>query len=273
LRYKRCCLATEQADREQALFEDAVGTRILRWTIECCADEVDRAETEFGKPAAHMSEAEMEIFVTWLCADREMAIGATPSQRYAARADLDARERAVAGQIAEARLSLQRVHAVAAGRWIELEDVLRGSRVRARSAAVSRAAACWDVLLCRVVPDSRGASLWGPARFFAPGEEPDLIAEVDRLAVARGLAGGCDGAQAAFGPAALELMRFVPASRSVERSYFTAEGDPLSRCNASWSVADEQAVFELLDHLGARPVDIATELTDLIPRLQGRPRH
>ncbi len=36
---------------------------------------------------------------------------------------------------------------------------------------------------------------------------------------------------------------------------------------------EREAVFELLDRLGARPVDIATELTDLIPRLQGRPRH
>ncbi len=34
---------------------------------------------------------------------------------------------------------------------------------------------------------------------------------------------------------------------------------------------EREAVFELLDRLGARPVDIATELTDLIPRLQGRP--
>ncbi len=36
---------------------------------------------------------------------------------------------------------------------------------------------------------------------------------------------------------------------------------------------EREAVFELLEALGARPVDIATELTDLIPRLQGRPRH
>ncbi|MBA3235752.1 MAG: hypothetical protein H0T59_07165, partial [Chloroflexi bacterium] len=35
---------------------------------------------------------------------------------------------------------------------------------------------------------------------------------------------------------------------------------------------EREAVFELLDRLGARPVDIATELTDLIPRLQARPR-
>jgi hypothetical protein len=31
-------------------------------------------------------------------------------------------------------------------------------------------------------------------------------------------------------------------------------------------------VFRVLDQLGARPVDLATELTTLVPRLQQRPR-
>jgi hypothetical protein len=35
---------------------------------------------------------------------------------------------------------------------------------------------------------------------------------------------------------------------------------------------DRDGVFELLRRLGARPVDVATELTELVPRMQGRPR-
>ena len=35
---------------------------------------------------------------------------------------------------------------------------------------------------------------------------------------------------------------------------------------------DRDGVFGLLARLGARPVDVATELTELVPRLQGRPR-
>ncbi|HEV7605255.1 MAG TPA: Mur ligase family protein [Candidatus Limnocylindrales bacterium] len=35
---------------------------------------------------------------------------------------------------------------------------------------------------------------------------------------------------------------------------------------------DRDGVFALLARLGARPVDVSTELTELIPRLQGRPR-
>jgi hypothetical protein len=36
---------------------------------------------------------------------------------------------------------------------------------------------------------------------------------------------------------------------------------------------ERREVFELLDEMGARPIDVATELADLIPRLQPRPRH
>ena len=35
---------------------------------------------------------------------------------------------------------------------------------------------------------------------------------------------------------------------------------------------DRDGVFELLARLGARPVDIGSELTELVPRLQARPR-
>jgi len=33
-----------------------------------------------------------------------------------------------------------------------------------------------------------------------------------------------------------------------------------------------EADLELLRRLGARPVDVASELTELVPRMQGRPR-
>ncbi len=35
---------------------------------------------------------------------------------------------------------------------------------------------------------------------------------------------------------------------------------------------DRDGVFELLAEMGARPIDVATELTTLVPRMQGRPR-
>ena len=35
---------------------------------------------------------------------------------------------------------------------------------------------------------------------------------------------------------------------------------------------EREEVFQLLESLGARPIDVATELTSLVPRLQERPR-
>jgi hypothetical protein len=35
---------------------------------------------------------------------------------------------------------------------------------------------------------------------------------------------------------------------------------------------EREEVFRALANIGARPVDVATELTELVPRLQGRPR-
>jgi hypothetical protein len=35
---------------------------------------------------------------------------------------------------------------------------------------------------------------------------------------------------------------------------------------------EREEVFGLLETLGARPIDVATELTSLVPRLQERPR-
>jgi hypothetical protein len=35
---------------------------------------------------------------------------------------------------------------------------------------------------------------------------------------------------------------------------------------------EREEVFRLLERLGARAVDVASELTELVPRLQGRPR-
>ena len=35
---------------------------------------------------------------------------------------------------------------------------------------------------------------------------------------------------------------------------------------------EREEVFSLLEKLGAKPIDVATELTALVPRLQERPR-
>jgi SEC-C motif len=246
LKYKRCCLAAQQQELEDALLEDAVGTHILHWTSECFAEEIDAAQEEFGKTSAEMNNSDLQIFLTWLCSDRELAGGGTPSERYAAREDLNAREHAVAARIAAARLSLQRVSAVEPGRWIELEDVMRDCHVRVSSAGVSCEVKPWNVLLCRVMAGDQ-PSLWGPVLVHTPDEEPELLAELYRLAAAHGLRANPDSILDVFHFAALDLMRFVPPSRHVQPSFFTAEGDPLVDARAAWTVTDASDALELLD--------------------------
>ena len=172
-----------------------------------------------GDSGAGLNDRDMTIFVTWFCSDRELACGETPAASYAARSDIDVRERDVAARIAAARLRLQRVRSVEAGRWIELEDVLSGAVTRVRSGDVSREATRWDILLCRVMEDDLISSLWGPVQFYRPDEEPDLLAECERLAGVHRMPIGSD---CLFGAAALELMRFVPAGRCAASSRLRA---------------------------------------------------
>jgi SEC-C motif len=244
LKYKRCCLEVANREQETARFEDAVGKRISKWAAVQFPDELSAALERFGDSGAGLDDRDMTIFVTWFCSDRELACGETPAARYAARPDIDARERDVAARIAAARLNLQRVRGVEAGRWIELEDVLGGAVVRVRSGDISREVARWDILLCRVMEDDQIPSLWDPALFYKPDEEPDLRAECERLA---GVHRAPIGSDRLFSAAALELMRFVPAGRCAVPSLFTAEGDPLVDGRASWRITDAAAALELLD--------------------------
>ena len=91
------------------------------------------------------------------------------------------------------------------------------------------------------------ASLWGPVLVYAPDEEAELLAELERLAVAYGLSRDRAELSEVFRIASRELLRFVPPSRLAEPSYFTAEGDPIVSARAVWRLADPDAAFMALD--------------------------
>jgi hypothetical protein len=235
-KYKRCCLAEKKRAAREARFDDAVGRRIQDWSAKVAGEDIGAALEEFIGPDRTMDDSDMQIFATWFASDRELPGGGTPAKCYAARDDLPADEREAAARIANAKLGLHRVLAVEPGRWIELEDIVHGTRTRAQSANVSREAIRWDILLGRVMA-SEPQSLWGPVRFFKPDDEADLLAELQRLAGAGGdgAEGGMDLASA-FADGALELMRFRPPGWGVKPSFFTPEGDPMAHCQATWRV-------------------------------------
>ena len=118
-------------------------------------------------------------------------------------------------------------------------------------AAASQTVSCevvrWDVVLCRVMPAEPVATLWGPVLVYAPDEEAELVAELERLAAAYDLSRDPAGQSEVFRLASRELLRFVPPSRSVEPSLFTAEGDPVVSARATWSLVDPDDAFRVLD--------------------------
>ena len=83
------------------------------------------------------------------------------------------------------------------------------------------------------MPGEPVPTLWGPVLVYAPDEEPELRAELERLADVLGLPREPAGLREVFRLASRELLRFVPPSRLAEPSYFTAEGDPARRGTSS----------------------------------------
>jgi cyanophycin synthetase len=79
------------------------------------------------------------------------------------------------------------------------------------------------------------------------------------------------------GVPALDVPIYPSETEALRAELNGSAGSASSRPDGSRVVVlmcheERDAVFELLTRLGARPVDIASELTDLVPRLQGRPR-
>jgi hypothetical protein len=66
----------------------------------------------------------------------------------------------------------------------------------------------------------------------------------------------------------------VPISESETAALRAELADPQNRPRVVVLMCHEEReeVFRLLESLGARPIDVATELTELVPRLQERPR-
>jgi hypothetical protein len=224
LKYKRCCLASEEALAREARFEEAVSLRLQEWAAEEFSIELEAAFYEFAGPRRKLDETDIAILAEWFHSDRPLASGGTPAERYAARPDLPADERAVALRLAGARLGLHRVVAVDPGVSLTLEDVIGEGSVRVRSPKVSRGANRWDILLGRVLP-GEPPSLWGPARFFAPSDEPELLAELERLARPDGEVIDKQSMSQVFRTHALALMRFKPGSANARPSFFTLEED------------------------------------------------
>jgi SEC-C motif len=255
-KYKRCCLGAAQEVQRAARFDDEVGGRIQAWAAGKLAAELGAAREQFlgGETAPHsdgrtMSDADMELFSAWFHYDRRLSDGDTPAERYALRPELDAHERATAERIASARLAIHRVVEVQAGEWILLEDLARGERTAVASSNVSREAMRWDLLIGRLIAGDR-PGLWGPTRLLEPSDEPDLLAEIERLGGRVNSSPEGVAIARALETHPLEVIRFRPPSWDTTPTFFTAEGDLVAEASATWGTRDRSALDRRVRALG-----------------------
>ena len=253
LKFKRCCLRREDEVALDIATAERVWDRMQSWALKRFGDELGKSLKDhvdargIGTKQRPAMDDDLSVALCWLLIDRELSDGGgTPAQRYAELPELAQSERAVATRIAQAGLGLHRVRDAAPGVWIELENVLSGAKVRVASPNVSREAVRWHVLLCRLMVGGPGPSLWGGAAFYEPSEEPELLAELERLASDRDLGTGPAALEEAMRVGAGELVCFIPASRRAAPVPYTLEGDAVSMAEASWSVREPAAVLEEL---------------------------
>lgn len=223
------------------------------WALEQFHDELFNALEEhfddrrIGTSESPVTDDDLSAALSWMLIDRPLADGGgPPAPRYARLPEISESERVLAGRIAASRLGVHRVRDVSPGAWIDLEDVLTGARVRVSSPNVSREVVRWHVLLCRVMASGPSPTLWGGAAFYAPAEEPELLAELQRIATVRGLGADPGGLEEALRVGARELVCFVPESRRVEPTPYTLEGDPAMVAEATWEVGDPGSVLDEL---------------------------
>ncbi len=236
------------------------------WAFDCFDEELGSALVEHltgrgvGTTEHPANEDDLALSSAWLLLDRPLACGDTPARLYAELSELPPRERWLAGRIAASQLGVHRVIDVEPGAWMDLEDVLTGTRVRVDSPNVSVDAVRWHVLICRVERGGPVPALWGGAAFYEPSEEVEILAELRRIAGANGLGTDAAGLAAALCTAARQMAGFVPPSRLAERTFFTLEGDPVVLAEGSWRLREPAVALRAL--CGVPELSLHLEGTD-----------
>jgi hypothetical protein len=236
-KYKRCCLSAD-LERERAhsrLVEEVTG-----WTESQYPGQIAASLREFLGEEREPTVEEVNFIASWFLHERELPVGGTPLERYAAEGP-DAAVRSLAGLMAHAKLSLWRVSELAPGRSITMEPYVGGAGVHIQSANISKVVGPWDLILGRLRPDVM--ELWGPSRCYSVHHEQELQRTIHRLAD-----------RLEIDPHDVDqVVRRAPAEvlnfRGPEPVPFTTEGDPVLVATARWRI-DRKSVVAAFEECG-----------------------
>ena len=154
-KYKRCCAGVASAaDREHR----RLASEVTRWAEAQHPGTIEASYREFRGEYEGSVDADVEFIATWFLHEWELPGGGTPLERYA-ESGTDESLRALAEQLAAAKLNLWRVIEVFPGTSLVIEPFTSGERARITSTNISTVVGPWDLILGRLRTDAM--ELWG----------------------------------------------------------------------------------------------------------------
>jgi hypothetical protein len=242
-KYKRCCAGVAAAaDREHRRLASAV----TKWAEARYPGTIEASYREFSGEYDGSADADVEFIATWFLHEWELPGGGTPLERYAESGSDDSM-RALADQLASAKLNLWRVIEVFPGTSLVIEPFTGGERARIASTNISTVVGPWDLILGRLRADAM--ELWGPSRCYAASDEQGLRHLLERLARRLGIDPDDIEQIARRSPAELLHYRAPPPIP------LTTEGDPVVFVTARWHAGHtgDRAALESAGWLLADP--------------------
>jgi hypothetical protein len=243
-KHKRCCagVAAAAADREH----DRLASEVTRWAEAQHPGTIEASFREFRGGYDGNVDADVEFIATWFLHEWELPGGGTPLECYA-ESGTDDGLRALADQLAVAKLNLWRVIEAFPGTSLVIEPFTGGERARIASTNISTVVGPWDLILGRVRADAM--ELWGPSRCYAASDEQGLRHLLERLAHRLGI--DPDDIQQIARRSPAELLHY----RAPDPIPVTTEGDPVVFVAARWRAphAGARAAFESAGWLLADP--------------------
>jgi SEC-C motif len=229
-KYKRCCLERKQAITRELRERDAVLADVIAWVKDEHRQDLQDAGSETTLIRLLRGPMGRSMSVVWALDDYVPADGGPPLMtRYAQRLELDPAAREIARGLADARLEVYRVNATVPGVWIDVEPLTGGAPLRFPSQDGLEHAREGEILVMRLVTATSVPTPWGGGFSFAADSEPRWRARLAALPE--------DLAQAA-----LVVLGFHPDDAAEPLP------DGLALQTATWTVEDDEAVCETLEH-------------------------